>query len=61
MAKNLLKSKIENIAKKLLNKNHSQLINNDFSNNINTNQLSSDESTIKDSVSEFEDISKTLK
>ena len=60
MAKNLLKSKIENIAKKLLNKNHSQLINNDFSNNINTNQLSSDESTIKDSVSEFEDISKTL-
>ena len=60
MAKNLLKLKIENIAKKLLNKNQSQLINNSFKNDININQLSSDESTIKDSVSEFEEISKTL-
>ena len=60
MSKNLLKLKIENIAKKLLNKNKSQLINNDLNNNINTNQLSSDESTIKDSISEFEEISKTL-
>ena len=60
MAKNLLKSKIENIAKKLLNKNQLQLYNNDMNNILNTNQLSSDESTIKDSISEFEDISKTL-
>lgn len=60
MAKNLLKLKIENIAKKLLNKNQLQLYNNDIKNNLNTNQLSSDESTIKDSLSEFEDMSKTL-
>ena len=60
MAKNLLKSKIENIAKKLLNKNQLQLYNNDITNILNTNQLSSDESTIKDSLSEFEVLSKTL-
>lgn len=60
MAKNLLKSKIENIAKKLLNKNQLQLYSKDIENILNTNQLSSDESTIKDSLSEFEVISKTL-
>ena len=60
MAKNLLKSKIENIAKKLLNKNQLQLYSKGVENILNTNQLSSDESTIKDSLSEFEVISKTL-
>ena len=60
MSKNLLKLKIENIAKNLLNKNQLQLYNNDIKNSLNNNQLSSDESTIKDSLSEFEEISKTL-
>jgi len=60
MSKNFLKLKIESIAKKLLNKNKNQIINNDLKNDISINQLSSDESTIKDSLSEFEDLSKTL-
>ena len=60
MSKNFLKLKIESIAKKLLNKNQNQIINNDLKNDISINQLSSDESTIKDSLSEFEDLSKTI-
>ena len=62
MSKNLLKLKIENIAKSLLNKNKFHLSDNNeyLKTNINNNLLSSDESTIKDSISEFEDISKTL-
>ena len=60
MAINLLKLKIENIAKKLLRQNQLSNTNEYLKSNINHNQLSSDESTIKDSLSEFEDISKTL-
>ena len=60
VAQNLLKVKIENIAKKLLNKNKIKFNDSEIKNDININQLSSDESTIKDSLSEFEDISKTL-
>ena len=58
MKKNFLKYKIETIAKKLFNNN--QIFNNDLKEETNINQLSSDESTIKDSLSEFEDISKSI-
>ncbi len=58
MKKNLLKVKIETIAKKLFNNN--QILNNDLKEETNINQLSSDESTIKDSLSEFEEISKSI-
>ena len=60
VGKNLLKVKIENIAKKLLNQNQVKSNDNEPKNDININQLSSDESTIKDSLSEFEEISKTI-
>ena len=59
MKKNLLKLKIESIAQKLFNNN--QNYNNDLKEETNINQLSSDESTIKDSLSEFEEISKSIK
>ena len=58
MKKNLLKLKIENIAQNLFNTN--QNYNNDLKEEANINQLSSDESTIKDSLSEFEEISKSI-
>ena len=58
MKKNLLKLKIESIAQKLFNTNQSY--NNDLKEETNINQLSSDESTIKDSLSEFEEISKSI-
>ena len=58
MKKNLLKLKIESIAQKLFNTNQSY--NNDSKEETNINQLSSDESTIKDSLSEFEEISKSI-
>lgn len=58
MKKNLLKLKIENIAQNLFNNN--QNYNNDLKEETNINQLSSDESTIKDSLSEFEEISKSI-
>ena len=58
MKKNLLKLKIESIAQKLFNTNQSY--NNDLKDETNINQLSSDESTIKDSLSEFEEISKSI-
>ena len=58
MKKNLLKLKIESIAQKLFNTNQSY--NNDLKEETNINQLSSDESTIKDSLSEFEELSKSL-
>ena len=58
MKKNFLKLKIENIAKNLLNTN--QNYNNDLKEETNINQLSSDESTIKDSLSEFEELSKSI-
>ena len=59
MKKNFLKLKIENIAQKLINSNQSY--SNDQKEETNVNQLSSDESTIKDSLSEFEEISKSIK
>ena len=59
MKKNFLKLKIENIAQKLINTNQSY--SNDQKEETNVNQLSSDESTIKDSLSEFEEISKSIK
>ena len=58
MKKNLLKLKIESIAQKLFNTNQSY--NNDLKEETNINQLSSDESTIKDSLSEFEELSKSI-
>ena len=58
MKKNLLKLKIENIAQNLFNTN--QKYNTDLKEEANINQLSSDESTIKDSVSEFEEKSKSI-
>ena len=58
MKKNLLKLKIENIAQNLFNNN--QNYNNDLKEETNINQLSSDESTIKDSLSEFEELSKSI-
>ena len=58
MKKNLLKLKIENIAQNLFNTNQSYF--NDLKEETNINQLSSDESTIKDSLSEFEEISKSI-
>ena len=58
MKKNLLKLKIENIAQNLFNTN--QKYNTDLKEEANINQLSSDESTIKDSVSEFEEKSKII-
>ena len=58
MKKNLLKLKIENIAQNLFNTNQSYF--NDIKEETNINQLSSDESTIKDSLSEFEEISKSI-
>ena len=58
MKKNLLKLKIESIAQKLFNTNQSY--NNDLKEETNINQLSSDESTIKDSLSEFEELSKRI-
>ena len=58
MKKNLLKLKIENIAQNLFNTN--QIYNTDSKEEANINQLSSDESTIKDSVSEFEEKSKII-
>ena len=61
MSKNFIKLKIESIAKKLLNKNENKINNNNIKKEKNINQLNSEESTIKDSLSEFEDISKTLK
>ena len=61
MSKNFIKLKIESIAKKLLNKNENKINNNNIKKDKNINQLNSEESTIKDSLSEFEDISKTLK
>ena len=60
MSKNLLKLKIENIAKKLINKNQIQLNNYNTREELDINQLNSDESTIKDSLSEFEEISKSI-
>ena len=60
MSKNLLKLKIENIAKKLINKNQIQLNNYNTKEELDINQLNSDESTIKDSLSEFEEISKSI-
>ena len=58
MKKNLLKLKIENIAQNLFNTN--QIYFNDLKEETNINQLSSDESTIKDSLSEFEELSKSI-
>ena len=58
MKKNLLKLKIESIAQKLFNTNQSY--NNDLKEETNINQLSSDESTITDSLSEFEELSKSI-
>ena len=58
MKKNLLKLKSESIAQKLFNTNQSY--NNDLKEETNINQLSSDESTIKDSLSEFEELSKSI-
>ena len=58
MKKNLLKLKIENIAQNLFNTNQSYF--NDLKEETNINQLSSDESTIKDSLSEFEELSKSI-
>lgn len=58
MKKNFLKNKIETIAQKFFNNN--QFFNNDLKEETNINQLSSDESTIKDSLSEFEEISKSI-
>ena len=58
MKKNLLKLKIETIAQKLFNTNQSY--NDDLKEETNINQLSSDESTIKDSLSEFEEISRSI-
>ena len=58
MKKNLLKLKIENIAQNLFNTN--QIYNTDSKEEANINQLSSDESTIKDSVSEIEEKSKII-
>lgn len=60
MSKNLLKLKIENIAKKLISKNQIQLNNYNTKEELDINQLNSDESTIKDSLSEFEEISKSI-
>ena len=60
MSKNLLKLKIENIAKKFINKNQVQLSNYNTREELDINQLNSDESTIKDSLSEFEEISKSI-
>ena len=60
MSKNFIKLKIESIAKKLLNKNQNQIQNNNNKNDIKINLLSSDESTIKDGLSEFEDLSKNI-
>ena len=60
MSKNLLKLKIENIAKKLISKNQIQLNNYNTREELDINQLNSDESKIKDSLSEFEEISKSI-
>ena len=60
MSKSLLKLKIEKIAKNLLNKNLIQTNDIDTNKEMITNQLSSDESTIKDSLSEFEEITKNV-
>jgi len=60
MSKNLLKLKIENIAKKLISKNQIQFNNYNTKEELDINQLNSDESTIKDSLSEFEEISKSI-
>lgn len=60
MSKNLLKLKIENIAKKLISKNQIHFNNYNTKEELDINQLNSDESTIKDSLSEFEEISKSI-
>ena len=62
MQKSLLKLKIEKIAKNLLIKNQNELnnININKKTELNLNQFSSEESTIKESISEFEEISKAI-